>query len=73
MFLKMALYIPILYKIGKQIALINILIGTCIYSMFFLNFKNLFYQFYVGTYMIYSEGGTGEDWRIDPHLNFGNF
>ena len=18
-----------------------------------------------------SEGGTGEDWRIDPHLNFG--
>ena len=22
---------------------------------------------------ITSEGGTGEDWRIDPHLNFGNF
>ena len=21
----------------------------------------------------YSEGGTGEDWRIDPHLNLGNF
>ena len=21
---------------------------------------------------IHSEGGTGEDWRIDPHLNFGN-
>ena len=19
-----------------------------------------------------SEGGTGEDWRIDPHLNLGN-
>ena len=23
--------------------------------------------------MFTSEGGTGEDWRIDPHLNFGNF
>jgi len=22
---------------------------------------------------MYSEGGTGEDWRIDPHLNLGNF
>jgi len=22
---------------------------------------------------IFSEGGTGEDWRIDPHLNLGNF
>ena len=54
MFLKMALYIPILYKIGKQIALINVLIGTYIYiACFFFNFKNLFYQFYVGTYMIY--------------------
>jgi len=22
---------------------------------------------------IFSEGGTGEDWRINPHLNFENF
>ena len=22
---------------------------------------------------MYSEGGTGENRRIDPHLNFGNF
>ena len=28
----------------------------------------LIFVIYIG-----SEGGTGEDWRINPHLNFGNF
>ena len=23
--------------------------------------------------ILLSEGGTGEDWKIEPHLNFGNF
>ena len=28
----------------------------------------LIFVIYIG-----SEGRTGEDWRINPHLNFGNF